>query len=76
MNFKLTTLKTIISIIIGLVLGFTLNLLISNLFPTFAMIKSSSSWETFYSYSTTIFWLVEVVGIIIVYFIWSLIQKK
>ena len=65
MNFKLTILKTIISIIIGLILGLLFSYRIyvgGGLGPVFLFSNGS-----IYGF---------LIGLIITYFIWSLIQKK
>jgi len=63
MNFKLTTLKSVISIVIGLILGIY--------FSYVRYIGGPSRWEL-NSYSFIGFFA----GLILIYLIWSLIQRK
>jgi hypothetical protein len=75
MKFKPTTLKVIFSIILGFVLGLLLNnLVFSKLFSSVAV--NMTTTEEVYFYSPIIFWIVEIIFIIVTYIIWSLIQKK
>lgn len=64
MNFKLTKLKTIISVIFGLLLG---------LWASKVLYTGGSGPPYVFSLSSV---LGFVVGLIITYLIWSLIQKK
>ncbi|MBI3623446.1 hypothetical protein HY212_05210 [Candidatus Pacearchaeota archaeon] len=66
MNFKPTLLKAIISIIVGIILGWFFYILIAvNYFK-------SGAYYNKYLY----FVIVVIVVILITYIIWSLIQKK
>ena len=74
MNFKPNLLKVILSIVLGLTMGFLFNMVLSNLFPMF----KPGNEPTYLIYNTTplYFWIVNVLTIIIFYIVWSLIQKK
>ena len=66
MNFKLTKLKVIISIVVGLILGFILALKTTG-FDLPLTISTSLL-------NSSIFWF--LILFVITYLIWSLIQKK
>ena len=76
MNFKPNPLKIILSILGGLIIGFLLNIALSNLFPNLFLIKSGNDFETFYYSNQIVFWIVNILTMAIFYIIWSLIQKK
>jgi len=72
MNFKPTYLKSIASIIFGIVSLF----LIGNLFPKVFEICVNSGWEGVCYFDNKLMILALLVSVVIIYFIWSLIQKK
>ncbi len=61
MNFKPTTLKVIISVLVGVLVSFA-----------FTQIIPQSPSPTAYS----IDWLKGILSVVVIYVVWSLIQKK
>lgn len=68
MNFKPTVIKVIISIILGVILGY---FLIRSLYY---YLKIGVGWQD--TASITSLYLFPIGTIIVIYLIWSLIQKK
>ena len=68
MNFKPTWLKSIVSIIIGFVLGSIIFLATP---WVWAPPLGASDLK-----NRIMFWVVEIITIIVIYLIWSLLQKK
>jgi hypothetical protein len=76
MNFKPTISKAIFSILLGLILGFFLNTPLTNAFPKIFTICAKNNFEALCYPNQLLFWIVEILAVLIIYTLWSLIQNK
>jgi hypothetical protein len=65
MNFKPTLLKTIVSIIVGIVIGFPLS-----------YIKVFGGWQNYSYLDYKLFIISVLVVFTVIYIIWSFVEKK
>jgi len=79
MNFKPTTWKIILSIVLGIILGYVFFGLMFNVIPSepnqvASELGSSTVVSAFPSFGAL--WMFYILSAVVIYVIWSLIQKK